>query len=225
MIGNRKRRSEAPTTILIADDYPFYRRGLRVFLEEQPDLAVVGEAGSAEELLRLAEQLKPDVVLLDLDLAGANGTDLVRAVRSRAAATKLVVFITPDDANALAACVEDGADGCIMKNAEPPLILSAVRAVCAGEPWIQREMTGRLFAELRRARQAERERLEAALSDRETEILRLLAEGLRNSQIAQRLFISERTVKVHVANIFSKLGLHDRVQATRYAIRSGLVRL
>jgi NarL family two-component system response regulator LiaR len=112
-----------------------------------------------------------------------------------------------------------------MKNADPPLILSAIRAVRAGEQWLQREMTGKLFSELRRARVAGRERTGAMLSERETEILKLLAEGFRNSQIAERLFISERTVKVHVANIFGKLDLHDRVQATRYAIRAGLVRV
>jgi DNA-binding NarL/FixJ family response regulator len=112
-----------------------------------------------------------------------------------------------------------------MKNADPPLILSAVRAVSAGEHWLQREMTGRLFHELRRARQSERDRAQATLSDRETEILKLVAEGLRNSEIAARLYISERTVKVHITNIFGKLGLHDRVQATRYAIRTGLVSL
>jgi len=217
------KKRESLTRILIADDYPFFRHGLRAFIEEQPGLTVVGEAANADELARLCEELRPDIVLLDVNLAGSDGVVLMRALRERFPTIRHVVFVTPDDEETLAACVEGGADGCIMKTADPPLILSALRTVSGGEPWLQREMTGKLFHELRRARQAQR--AQADLTDRETEILKLLAEGLRNCQIAQRLFISERTVKVHVANIFGKLGLHDRVQATRYAIRNGLVRI
>jgi len=216
---------DSVTTVLIADDYPFFRRGLSAFIREQPGLSVIGEAGTAEELRQRCAELDPHIVLLDPDLDGANGLALIRDLRQRFPRIRLIAFVTPDDEETLTACIEDGVDGCIMKNADPPLILSAVQAVGAGGHWLQREMTGRLFSELRRARQAERERTGAVLSERETEILKLLAEGLRNSQIGERLFISKRTVKVHVANIFGKLGLHDRVQATRYAIRSGLVRL
>lgn len=221
----RKPSRDSGTSVLIADDYPFFRRGLSTFIDEQPGMTVVGEAGTVEELHRLCEELSPDVALLDLNLANGDGVRLVHALRERFAHIRLITFVTPDDEETVAACIENGVDGCIMKNADPPLILSAVRAVGAGGHWLQREMTGNLFRELRRARQAERERAEAALSERETEILKLVAEGLRNSEIAARLYISERTVKVHVANIFGKLGLHDRVQATRYAIRCGLVRL
>ncbi len=213
------------TTVLIADDYPFFRHGLRRFVEEQPDLEVSGEAGTAEELVRLCAERRPDIVLLPMDLGGADGVELIRELRDKLPDAGLIALITPDEEDCIGACIENGMGGCVMKNADPPLILSAIRAVSAGQQWLQREMTGKLFGELRRARLAERERAESPLSERETEILRLLAEGLRNSQIAERLFISERTVKVHVANIFAKLGLHDRVQATRYAIRSGLVRL
>jgi DNA-binding NarL/FixJ family response regulator len=222
---NRGTKQGSPTRVLIADDYPFFRRGLGTFIEEQSGLSVVGEAGTEDELRRLCDELKPQVVLLDLELDGTDGIALIRTLREGFPEIRLIALITPDDENAVASCIENGVDGCIMKNADPPLILSAVRAVSAGDHWLQREMTGHLFRELRRARQAERDRAQAMLSDRETEILRLLAEGLRNSEIAERLFISERTVKVHVTNIFGKLGLHDRVQATRYAIRSGLVSL
>jgi DNA-binding NarL/FixJ family response regulator len=224
MIKRRPIRDSA-TTVLIADDYPFFRRGLGTFIEEQAGLTVVGEASTSDELRRMCEERSPNVVLLDLNLDGSDGLSLVRELRDRFPHIRLITFVTPDDEETLASCIEHGVDGCIMKNADPPLILSAVRSVSAGGHWLQREMTGNLFRELRRARQAERERGQAALSERETEILKLLAEGLRNSEIAERLFISERTVKVHVANVFGKLGLHDRVHATRYAIRSGLVRL
>lgn len=224
-VARRGTANDSCTTVLVADDYPFFRRGLSTFIAEQPGLAVIGEADTGEELLRRCEELRPDVVLLDLNLDGADGIGLIRELRERFPRLGLIVFVIPDDEETLATCIEHGADGCIMKNADPPLILSAVRAVSSGGHWLQREMTGKLFKELRRARLAERQRAEMVLSERETEILRLLAEGLRNSQIGERLFISERTVKVHVGNIFGKLGLHDRVQATRYAIRAGLVRL
>ena len=224
MIKRRPVRDSA-TSVLIADDYLFFRRGLSTFINEQPGLKVVGEAGTIEELHRLCEDQSPQVVLLDLNLANGDGILLVHDMRERFPHIRLITFVSPDDEETVATCIENGVDGCIMKNADPPLILSAVRAVSGGGHWLQREMTGHLFRELRRARQAERDRAEAALSERETEILKLVAEGLRNSEIATRLYISERTVKVHVANIFGKLGLHDRVHATRYAIRCGLVRL
>jgi DNA-binding NarL/FixJ family response regulator len=213
------------TTVLIADDYPFFRRGLRIFIEEQSDLMIVGEADGAADLPALCDRLGPDIILVAPGIGDADGVALIRALAERQPRAGIIAMLTPDEEGILAACIESGAAGCIMKNADPPLILSAIRAVSAGEQWLQREMTAKLFDELRRARVAERERAAAPLSDRETEILKLLAEGLRNAQIAERLFISERTVKVHVANIFGKLGLHDRVQATRHAIRSGLVRL
>lgn len=213
------------SSVFIADDYPFFRHGLRRFIEEQPDLTVAGETDSADDLVRLCVELQPDIVLLAAEIGGVDGVSLIRPLCEQVPEARIIAMITPDEEETLAACVESGAAGCIMKNADPPLILSAIRAVRAGEQWLQREMTGKLFSELRRARVAGRERTGAMLSERETEILKLLAEGFRNSQIAERLFISERTVKVHVANIFGKLDLHDRVQATRYAIRAGLVRV
>ena len=225
VMSKRGTSPDSAISVVIADDYPFFRRGLTTFIEEQSGLKVVGDAGTGEELLRLCEEVRPHILLLDLHLNGCDGVALIHELRERFPRLRLIAFVSPDDEEALTACIENGVDGCIMKNADPPLILSAVRAVGGGGHWLQREMTGQLFHELRRARQAERERAQAVLSDRETEILKLLAEGLRNSEIAERLFISKRTVKVHVANVFSKLGLHDRVQATRYAIRSGLVRL
>jgi DNA-binding NarL/FixJ family response regulator len=213
------------TSVLIADDYPFFRRGLGAFIAEQSGLEVVGEVGDRDALLRACDETRPGILLLDPNLNGCDSAALVRELRERFPRMRVIAFTTPDDQDTLAACIENGVDGCIMKNAPPPLILSALREVVAGRNWLQREMTSGLFDELRRARLGERERARSLLSDRETQILKLLAEGLRNSEIAEHLFISERTVKVHVANLFGKLGLHDRVQATRYAIRTGLVRL
>jgi DNA-binding NarL/FixJ family response regulator len=217
------RTSNGTIRVLIADDYPFFRRGLRNFIEEQPDMVVVGEAGSASEVVDLCGEERPHIVLLDLDLDGADGIGLIGTLRDRFPEIQHVALITPDDEDVLADCVDYGVAGCIMKNADLPLMLHAIRTVSAGGCWLQREMTGKVFHELRRARRADRDERQVVLSDRETEVLKLLAEGLRNLDIAERLFISERTVKVHVGNIFSKLQVRDRVQATRYAIRSGMV--
>jgi DNA-binding NarL/FixJ family response regulator len=210
-------------SVLIADDYPFFRRGLRTFIEEQHDFDVVRDAGSVDELLELCEQHKPRIVLLDVGLAESDGVVLIGTLRQRFPELGLIVIMTPDDESSLAAYIASGVRGCIMKNADPPLVLNAIRAVGAGGYWLQREMTGSVFRELRRAVQAERERVRSSLTSRENEVLKLVAEGLRNSDIAERLFISHRTVKIHVANIFNKLQVHDRVQATRYAIRNGMV--
>ena len=219
------RTTRKAARIVIADPYPFFRRGLRAFLAEQPDLPVVADCGHAEELLQLCEELRPDVLLLALDLPGFDGVVPLGALLDRSPRTKCVVLATPGDEEALAACVDSGLSAYVMKDADPPLILSAIRAVRNGGPWLQRELTAQLFQELREARSSQRDRARVGLTERENEVLSLVAEGLRNAQIAERLFISERTVKVHVSSIFAKLRLRDRVQAARYAIRTGLVRV
>jgi DNA-binding NarL/FixJ family response regulator len=219
-----KHRSKPVVRVLIADAYPFFRSGLRAFLADVPGFAVTGESGDAQELLRLCQADQPDVVLLAVDLPGFDGSIPIGLLRDRAPKAKYIALGMPGDEEVLAAVVDSGLDGCVMKNADPPTILSAVRAVSAGGTWLQRELTGELVQELRKTRHSAGRRDVTALSKRESEVLSLLAEGLRNAQIAKRLFISERTVKVHVSKIFDKLQLRDRVQAARYAIRTGLVR-
>lgn len=221
---NTKVTKQKPIRILIADDYHFYRYGLRVFLEEQPDLSVVGEAGSSEDTLSSVEELKPHVVLLDLDLPSEGGLHVLRQINARTPQTKVIILTGLDDELCLADAIESGASGYVLKDAEPPLILSAVRSVGRGGTWLQREMTGKLFEEFTRLTRARREAPDRLLTSREVEVLSLVAQGHRNAQIADKLFISERTVKVHITNLFRKLGLNDRVQATRYAIRHRLVR-
>jgi len=219
-----KPAKQQPIRILIADDYHFYRYGLRIFLEEQDDLHVVAEAGSSDQALATVEEFKPDVVLLDLDLPPEGGLHVLREISQRVPHTRVVVLTGLDDEVCLADAIESGACGYVLKDAEPPLILSAVRSVGRGGTWLQREMTGKLFEEFTRLARARREAPDRLLTAREVEVLSLLAQGHRNAQIADKLFISERTVKVHITNLFRKLGLSDRVQATRYAIRHRLVR-
>ncbi|HUT76009.1 MAG TPA: response regulator transcription factor [Armatimonadota bacterium] len=222
--GDKQALKPRPVRILIADDYHFYRYGLRVFLEQHDDLSVVGEAGSSEEALAAVEGLKPDIILLDLDLPPEGGLHVLRETNARAPETRVIVLTGLDDEVCLADAIESGASGYVLKDADPPLILSAVRSVGKGGTWLQREMTGKLFEEFTRLARTRREAPDRLLTTREVEVLSLLAQGNRNAEIADKLFISERTVKVHITNLFRKLGLSDRVQATRYAIRHRLVR-
>lgn len=220
----RKQSAGKPIRIIIADDYHFYRYGLRIFLEEHDDINVVAEAGSSQEALTATVTLKPDVVLLDLDLPPEGGLDVLRKINADCPTTRVIALTGLDDEICLADAIESGASGYVLKDAEPPLILSAVRSVGRGGTWLQREMTGKLFEEFTRLSRARREAPDRLLTSREVEVLSLLAQGNRNADIADKLFISERTVKVHITNLFRKLGLGDRVQATRYAIRHRLVR-
>jgi len=212
---------QKPIRVLIADEYLFYRRGLQTFLEGHDDVTVVGEAGTSQEVLLLIEGTKPNVLILDLDLPPEGGLHVLGEINGTN--IRSIVLAGPDDERYLADAIESGVSGYLFKNAEPPLILSAVREVGHGGTWLQREMTGKLSEEFTRLARARREVPDHLLSDREVQVLTLLAEGLRNADIADRLFISGHTVKAHVTNIFGKLGLNDRVQATRYAIRHRLV--
>jgi len=207
--------------VMIADEYLFYRRGLRTFLEEHDDITVVGEAGTSQEALSLVESTKLNVLMLDLELPPEGGLHVLSAINGMN--IRSIVLTGPDDGRYLADAIVGGVSGCLFKNAEPPLILSAVREVGHGGTWLQQEMTSKIFEEFTRLARARREAPDRLLSNREVEVLTLLAQGLRNAEIANKLFISLSTVKAHITNLFRKLGLTDRVQATRYAIRHRLV--
>jgi DNA-binding NarL/FixJ family response regulator len=209
--------------VLIVDDFPLLRHGLKALLSEQADIAVVGEASTAEEARVMAEKLLPAVMLLDLDLPDGDGLEVLVHVRERHPQVKVIAMAGPDDDSYLTEAVKRGATGYLLKTASAPLILAAIRTVAQGGTWLQREMTGKLFEEFNRLIEVRREETDSSLTQREVEVLALIAQGLKNRDIAEKLFISPRTVKVHVSNLFRKLGLSDRVQATRYAIRHRLI--
>ena len=209
--------------VIIADDSPSFRRGMLTFLEELPEYVIVGETDNAEEVMRICDQSPPDIILLDLHVSCANGQALMSILRDSHPDIKLIIFVPTDDEEGLAACAMNGVDACISKNAEPSLILKAVHSVSLGECWIQRDMIKTVFNMLRNCQLAQHDRTPGRLSTREHEVITYLAQGMRNQEIAEQLFISERTVKVHVSNIFDKLGVRDRVEAVRYAIRNGMV--
>jgi len=214
------------TSVLIVDDYPLLRHGLRSLLSEQNDMAVVAEVSTAEDVLPTVAKLRPDIILLDLDLPDdTDAVEVLNELRQHHPRCKVIAMAGPDDGSSLAHAVQKGAAGYLLKTAGAPLILAAIRTVAQGGTWLQREMTGKLFEEFNRLAETRKQGADAALTQRETEVLTLIAQGLKNREIAERLYISPRTVKVHVSNLFRKLGLNDRVQATRYAIRHRFVTL
>jgi len=206
-------------TVLVADDHPVVRQGLRTFLATQEDLDVVGEAATCTEAAERAAELRPDVVLLDLVMPGGDGIEAARKIREASPESKVIVLTSyPDDATVLPA-LEAGAAGYLLKDVEPQELADGVRRVHRGESLLHPAVAPRVIREaVGPGTAAERD----SLTPRELDVLRLLARGLPNKLIARELGIAERTVKTHVSSIFAKLGVTDRTQAALYAVREGL---
>lgn len=207
-------------TILVADDHPVVRQGLRTFLATQEDLDVVGEAATGSEAAERAAELRPDVVLLDLVMPGGDGIEAARKIRAASPASKVIVLTSyPDDATVLPA-LEAGAAGYLLKDVEPQELADGVRRVHRGESLLHPAVARRVIREAVGPGTAS---ALDALTPRELDVLRLLARGLPNKLIARELGIAERTVKTHVSSILAKLGVTDRTQAALYAVRERLV--
>ncbi|MDY0913840.1 response regulator transcription factor [Rathayibacter festucae] len=204
--------------VLLVDDHPIVRAGLRALIGAEDGLTVVGEAGSPAEAIDAAARLHPDVVLMDLRFGAdrETGVDATRALRSSAESPSVLVLTTYDtDADILGA-VEAGASGYLLKDAPPEELLAAIRAAAAGESALAPAVAARLFERLRSP--------VARLSARETEVLALVAQGLSNTEVAARLFVTETTVKSHLAHVFAKLGVASRTAAVSAARGLGIVR-
>ncbi|WP_279586481.1 response regulator [Naumannella halotolerans] len=203
--------------ILLADDHPVVRTGLRAMLSDDPDLDVIGEAATPDEAVALATDLIPDVVLMDLqfgtDQTGADATRRIRALDRPPAVLVLTNYDTDSD---ILGAVEAGASGYLLKDAPPEELIAAIRAAAAGETALAPAIAGRLLARMRSP--------QPRLSARETEVLRLVADGATNNDIAARLHISDPTVKSHLVHIYTKLGVSSRTAAVASARDSGLLR-
>ncbi|MBF9070926.1 response regulator [Streptacidiphilus fuscans] len=210
-------------TVLLVDDHPVVRRGLRALLDELPELEPVGEAADGAEALRLLEQFeaegrpRPDVVLMDLQMgSGMHGVDATRRITALPDPPAVLILTTySTDADILSA-VEAGATGYLLKDAPPEELAAALRAAAKGDTVLAPPVAARLLGRVRSKR--------PTLSPRESEILELLAEGLANRQISKRLFISEATVKTHLVHIYDKLGVDSRTAAIAAGMQSGLIR-
>jgi DNA-binding NarL/FixJ family response regulator len=206
--------------ILVVDDHPVVRQGLVAVLEDEPDFQVGGAAGSAEEAVALAERLLPDVVLLDLELPGMDGVEAIPRLAGVAPASRVLVFTAYDTDERVFGAIRSGARGYLLKGASAEEIARAIRVVHAGGSYLEPRVAAKVMAEVGAPRHAI-----SVLSQREREVLQLVAEGLSNKQIARSLSITERTVKFHVSSILSKLGAGNRTEAVTLAAQQGLVKL
>jgi NarL family two-component system response regulator LiaR len=206
--------------VVIVDDHPVVRQGLRTFLAVQDGIAVVGEAGDGAEALAAVRSLAPDVVLLDLVMPGIDGVAAVARLTQESPGTKVLVLTSFPDDDKLLAAVQAGAAGYLLKDVAPAELAEGIRAVARGEAALSSRPAARLLREYAAGRSGASP---VALTGREREVLALVGRGLANKQIARELSIAEKTVKTHVSHILSKLGVADRTQAALYAVRVGLV--
>ena len=208
--------------VLLVDDEELVRTGLRMILDAEPDLEVVGEAGDGAQAVSRAEDLKPDVVLMDIRMPRVNGIDATRALRDSPTSPAVIVLTTFDLDEHVYEALSAGASGFLLKDAPAGQLVHAIRVAAEGEAMLAPSVTRRLISRFTESRPARAE-LPADLTARETEVLVLLAEGLSNAEIAERLVVGDATVKTHVARVLTKCGVRDRVQAVVLAYRSGLV--
>jgi NarL family two-component system response regulator LiaR len=210
-------------SVLLVDDHALVRQGVRAFLTTQPDIAVVAEAGSGDEGVALAAQHVPDVVLMDLVMPGMDGVEATRRVRQVSPRSQVVVLTSYHEDEYIFPALRAGALSYVLKDISPEELAIAVRKAAQGEAVLHPRVAARVIKELQGLR-AETPNPFTELSERELEVLRLIANGLSNAEIAARLTLSEKTVKGHVSNILSKLHLADRTQAAVLAWREGVVR-
>ena len=210
-----------PIRVLLADDHPVVRQGLRTFLESRDGIAVVGEAADGVEAVAMAARLRPDVVVMDLVMPGMDGVAATKRIAGSETAPRVLVLTSFAGQEQVLPAVRAGAAGYLLKDAEPGEVEAAIRQVAAGESLLHPRAAAHLMAEV--ATDSPTVPSRASLTPRELEVLRLLGGGLSNRGLARELIISEKTVKTHVSSILSKLGLADRTQAALYAVREGLV--
>lgn len=203
--------------ILIADDHSVVRQGLRMFLGLDPDLDVIGEAQNGAEAVRLAHELQPDVVLMDLLMPVMDGITAITRIRRELPDVEVIALTSVLEDEKVVGAIRAGAIGYLLKDTESDELRRAIKAAAAGQVQLSPQAAARLMREVRAPDSPE------ALTDRETEVLRLLAQGQSNKQIARTLVIGEKTVKTHVSNILAKLGVQSRTQAALYAVKIGLV--
>ncbi len=210
----------APIRVFLLDDHEIVRRGIADLLATQSDIAVVGEAGTAAEALARIPATRPQVAILDARLPDGSGIEVCRAVRSAQPEVRCLILTSYDDNDAIFTAVMAGASGYLLKQVRGTTIVDAIRQVAAGRSLLDPSVTERLLTRLREGETRD-ERLDS-LTEREREVLELIAEGLTNKQIGERLFLAEKTVKNYVSGLLAKLGLRSRTQAAVFGVERGL---
>ena len=213
-----------PLKVLIVDDHRMFREGIRTRLEQEPDIQVVAEAGSAQEAVALMEETAPSIMILDIRLPNMSGIELARLVRSQWPDLKILVLSGYDFDQYVKAAARVGIQGYLLKDAPQDALVQALRDIAAGGAVLPPNIASKVMRGYTFSSSAVTGRRASELTVRETEILELLYQGLRNSEIAERLSISPRTVEAHVGNIISKLGAQSRTEAVRIAVERNLIR-
>jgi two-component system NarL family response regulator len=217
-----------PIRVLVVDDHALFRRGLQMVLEQEPDIEVVGEASDGSEAVETAAETLPDIVLMDVRMPKRGGIDACTAIHDVAPSTKIIMLTISDEEADLYDAIKAGAMGYLLKEISIEEVASAIRAVHGGQSLISPSMASKLLTEFAAMvkKTDERQQVPAPrLTDREMEVLKLVAKGLNNRDIAKQLFISENTVKNHIRNILEKLQLHSRMEAVVYAVREKLLEI
>lgn len=207
--------------IAIADDHPVVRRGLSQFIADEPGLDIVAECADGESALAAVAQHAPDVLILDLRMPGMGGLDVLRRLEGLHPEVRVVVLAGNINDDEVMEVMRLGAKGVVLKEMAPTLLVQCIRKVAAGGVWLEKESVGRALEKMLRTQQA-REQVRALLTSREVEIVRMVASGLGNREVGEKLFISEGTVKSHLHTIYEKLGIRSRVQLANYAQEKGL---
>lgn len=216
---------DAPIRVMLVDDHELFRRGLDLVLRDESDIEIVGEAGDGLAAIERAADLQPDVVLMDVRMPGVGGIEATRRIRNAQPSTKVVMLTVSDDEEDLFGAIRAGASGYLLKEVSIDEVASAIRAVVRGQALVTPSMASKLFSEFNvLSRRVDAQHGNAPrLTDREVEVLRLVAKGMSNKEIATELVIAENTVKNHVRNILEKLQMRSRMEAAMYAVREKLV--
>jgi NarL family two-component system response regulator LiaR len=220
MTEEDKQYSEPRVRVLIADDHAIVRKGIRALLSEADGFEIVGEAGNGREAVLLAGETHPDVILMDLLMPGMDGIEATRQITTRQPKTRILVLTSFAADSKVFPAIKAGALGYLLKDSSPEELVRAIRQVHRGEPSLHPAIARKLLEEI--ARPAELQPAPEALTDREMTVLRLIAQGLSNQEIADRISVSEPTVRTHVSRVLGKLHLASRTQAALYAFREGL---
>jgi two-component system nitrate/nitrite response regulator NarL len=221
-------KKKATVRILIADDHPIVRDGLKKLLLLEDDFEIVGEAGDGREVLERVQELDPDVLLLDLRMPNLDGLSALQALQQTNKRTRVIVLTASEDKNEFVQAMKLGCSGIVLKQTAPDLIVKSIRKVHAGEIWLDSHTTAAVMRQFQTGAEAGglapggKGRERSPLSAREREIVALVAQGYKNKEMAEKMFISEQTVKNHLHNIFDKLGVSDRLELALYAIHKGL---
>jgi DNA-binding NarL/FixJ family response regulator len=219
-------RENETISVVIADDHTLVREGTKQMLEGQSGIEIVGEASDGEQAIRLAATLKPDVILMDIAMPGVNGIEATRRIKQEWPHISVLVLTAYDDDQYIDALLDAGAAGYLLKNVSAEELARSVRAVAEGESVLHPDVASKVFKRLTsRERPESEEGLTDALTERESTVLGLAAKGLSNKMIAKELSLSDRTVQVHLSNIFGKLGVASRTEAVITGLRRGLLRL